>query len=104
MENKPVSKLQYYIDLATSGTPGDVENILKDLHADMTFKDSRFIDYSLGLVRSVEGLNVIREYLFKGTQIQRNYCTLFFNRRGDWNIVKKAYLMGLIDEIQTYSK
>jgi len=72
------------------------------LNGDMTFTDSRFIDYALGLVKSSEGVERIKQYLFKGTQIQRNYGTLFFNRRsekGDWDIVKKAYMMGLIDEI-----
>ncbi|MEN8613899.1 hypothetical protein ABFB09_01260 [Dehalogenimonas sp. THU2] len=104
MADQPVSKLQYYLNLAKQGTADDVKAILKDLHVEMTFNDSRFIDYSLGLVSSPEGLEVIRDYLFTGSQIQRNYCTLFFNRRGDWDIVKKAYTMGLIDEIQAYSK
>ena len=85
----------------------DIDLIMKDLNENMTFADSRFIDYALGLVRSTEGVERIKHYLFKGTQTQRNYSTLFFNRRsekGDWDIVKKAYMMGLIDEIQAFSK
>jgi hypothetical protein len=93
--------------LALNGTSNDVDLIMKDLNNDMTFADSRFIDYALSLVKSAEGVETISRYLFEGTQIQRNYCTLFFNRRcekGDWDMVKKAYTMGLIDEKQAFSK
>jgi hypothetical protein len=81
--------------------------MLKDLNSEMSFKDSRFIDYALGLVTSPAGVERIVYHLFNGTQIQRNYCTLFFNRRcetGDWALVKKAYVMGLIDRQQAFSK
>jgi hypothetical protein len=101
------SKLAHYIRLASNGTSNDVDRIMKDLNNDMTFPESRFIDYALGLVESGEGVDRITHYLFEGTQIQRNYCTLFFNRRcekGDWEKVKKAYDMGLIDAKQAFSK
>jgi hypothetical protein len=92
------------MDLAKRGTKADVDLIMKELHPDMTLADSKFIDYALGLTEFEEGIATIKEYLFNGTQIQRNYCTLFFNRRGDWATVKLAFQMGLIDEIQAYSK
>jgi hypothetical protein len=101
------SKLAYYIELAENGNEDDIDLILRDLRDDMTFNDSRFIDYALGLVKSSKGVERIKQYLFTGSQVQRNYCTLFFNRRGekgDWDMVKKAYMMGLIDEIQAFSK
>jgi hypothetical protein len=107
MTKKNMSKLEFYINLAKSGTENDIDLILKDLKDDITIKDSKFIDYALGLVTTTSGVERITEYLFTGTQIQRNYCTLFFNRRcekGDWILVKKAYNMGLIDEKQAFSK
>ena len=104
---KTTSKLSCYIELAESGSENDIDCIMNNLNEDMTFNDSRFIDYALGLVKSKEGVEKIKQYLFSGTQIQRNYCTLFFNRRsekGDWEIVKTAYNMGFIDAIQAFSK
>jgi hypothetical protein len=101
------SKFARYMELAQRGRAADVDQIMSDLGADTTFADSRFIDYSLGLVKSDEGVERIKHYLFKGTQMQRNYSTLFFNRRclkGDWEIVKQAYTMGLIDATQAFSK
>ena len=101
------SRLAYYIKLAVSGTAAEIRLILAELNAEMTFADSRFIDYALSLVTSHEGVETIRAYLFEGTQVQRNYCTLFFSRRcakGDWETVKQAYRMGLIDQKQAFSK
>jgi hypothetical protein len=101
------SKLAYYMELASNGTASDVDLIMENLIDEITFVDSRFIDYALSLVESSEGVERIAHYLFEGTQIQRNYCTLFFNRRcekGDWEKVKKAYDMGLIDSKQAFSK
>ena len=107
MQEKTTSKLEYYMSLAARGTENDIDLIMQDLRTDMTLNDSKFIDYAMSLVNSPEGVARIIEYLFKGTQIQRNYCTLFLNRRcekGDWDLVKKAYTMGLIDERQAFSR
>jgi hypothetical protein len=72
------SKLAYYMELASNGTASDVDLIMENLIDEITFVDSRFIDYALSLVESSEGVDRITHYLFEGTQIQRNYCTLFF--------------------------
>ena len=102
-----MSKLSYYMDLAKNGTAKDINLLMAGLNRSMSFADSRFIDYALSLVNSTDGVERIKHYLFKGTQIQRNYSTLFLNRRcdpGDWEIVKKAYQADLIDETQAFSK
>ena len=102
-----ISKLENYINLATSGVETDIDLIMRDLNGNLNIADSKFIDYALSLVNSPACVERITQYLFMGTQIQRNYCTLFFNRRckkGDWDLVKKAYSMGLIDEKQAFSK
>ena len=46
----------------------------------------------------------MEHYLFHGTQIQRNYCTLYFGRRGEYLIVRKAYDAGIIDAKQAFSR
>jgi len=62
------------------------------------------VDYALSLVSNEEGISRLSYYLFNGSLIQRNYCSLFFNRRGDWKIVREAYELGLIDEIQAFAR
>lgn len=65
---------------------------------------TRYVDFAISLVENKSGIKRLEYYLFNGTQIQRNYASLFFNRRGDWEIVKKAYEKGLIDEIQAFAR
>ena len=96
--------VQELIEHANRGTGEDVDCILGYLTADVTLSVTRFVDYALSLVERDAGIERIEFYLFNGTQIQRNYCSLFFNRRGDWPIVKKAYDQGLIDKIQAYAR
>ena len=96
--------LQHYIRLAKEGTKASIDEIMKNLNEDMTLVESKFIDFALGHVDSDEGLTVIEYYLFHGTQIQRNYCTLYFGRRGEYLIIRKAYDKGLIDAKQAFSR
>lgn len=96
--------LDGYIRLAQAGTCVSVDMILADINKDMSIALSKIIDYSLSFVQSDEGVERMAHYLFHGTQIQRNYCTLYFNRRGDWRLVRQAFEQGLIDEIQAFSR
>ena len=89
---------------AEKGEPSDIDFIMQNLSAETTFEMTRYVDFALGLVINEEGITRIEHYLFNGSQIQRNYASLFFNRRGDWEIVKKAYNQGLIDEIQAFAR
>ena len=107
MSTNKVRKLSFYIGLAMTGTADDVDSIMQTLNDNVTLMDSKFIDYALTLIRNPDGVAKIVHYLFNGTLIQRNYATLFLNRRcekGDWELVKKAHHMGLIDYRQAYSK
>ncbi len=104
-ENKKnVRTLEDYIPLAQSGAPADIDAIMSDINMEMSIASSKLIDYSLSFVESEPGLERMAHYLFHGTQIQRNYSTLFFNRRGDWPLVKAAFDAGLIDSIQAFSR
>ena len=96
--------LQTYIGLAKEGTAASVGEIFRHLTKQMSLAESKFIDFALGHVESVEGVAAMERLLFHGTQIQRNYCALYFGRRGDYDIVRKAYDLGLIDAKQAFSR
>lgn len=87
-----------------SGGEKEIRSVLSLLDSRVDLPTTRAVDFYLGQVRNPEGLKVIEELLFEGTQIQRNYCTLFFARRNEWNLVNRAYEMGLVDALQAYSR
>ena len=86
------------------GSKEDIENVLLNLNNEVDLPTTKIIDYYLGTVKTNEGIACIEYFLFNGTQIQRNYCTLYFARKNEWNIVNKAYSLGLIDYVQAYSR
>jgi len=97
-------KLQELIERAEIGNSEDVDYIMNHLTTDSTFAMTRYVDFALSLVENENGISQIEYYLFNGSLIQRNYCSLFFNRRCNWDIVNQAYKQGLIDEIQAFSR
>ncbi|MDC7126930.1 MAG: hypothetical protein PQJ46_15265 [Spirochaetales bacterium] len=88
---------------AFRGKSSDIDSIMRTLD-EGDFPISRAVDFYLGFVTNDEGLERLSHYLFSGTQIQRNYCALFFERRNDWELINKAYDDGCIDAIQAYSR
>lgn len=96
--------LDNLIHKAKVGRADDVDYVIYHLTNKPSIALTRFVDYALSLVENPDGVNRLEHHLFNGTQIQRNYCTLYFNRLGAWKIVEKAYKCGLIDEIQAYSR
>lgn len=100
--NKTV--LQKYIELAKEGTEASIGSIMSDLNENTSIVDTKYIDFALGHVTGEEGMLVMEKYLFKGTQIQRNYATLYFARLGEYPIIRKAYDLGLIDGRQAFSR
>lgn len=96
--------LQKYICLAQLGTRTSIGEIMRHLNPNMTIVESKFIDFALGHVEGAVGVKVMEHYLFYGTQIQRNYCALYFGRCGEYLLVRKAYDLGLIDEKQAFSR
>jgi len=102
---RPISELSKEIaELCRVGSSESIDTVMEYLNDESDIPTTKVIDYYLGTVESIEGMKRIEHYLFNGTQIQRNYCTLFFVRINDWKLVDKAYKMGLIDYIQAYSK
>ena len=86
-----------------SGEAAGIDRVMEILDS-ADLPTTRAIDFYLGMVESAEGVGRINYYLFNGTQIQRNYCTLYFARRNEWKTVNKAYKLGLIDAIQAFSR
>ena len=102
MNNK--KGLRHYVSLADEGTKEAVNTIMKDLNRKMTLAQSKFIDYALGLIDTQEGRAQMTYYLFNGTQVQRNYCALYFGRLDEYDIIRRAYDKGLIDARQAFSR
>lgn len=98
------SILQNYINMALEGSKDSVTRILNALNADLTIEKSKFIDYALSHVSSEEGIQTLEYHLFYGTQIQRNYCALYFGRKGEYPLIREAYDQGLIDVKQAFSR
>lgn len=86
------------------GNREDILFVISLLNSEVDLPTTRAIDFYLGMVDKPEGISVLKEYLFEGTQIQRNYCTLYFARRNEWTLVNKAFELGLIDALQAYSR
>jgi len=84
-------QLKCLIDKAQAGNSIDIDCIMENLTADSTLAMTIYIDFALSLVENSVGIKRIEYYLFKGTLIQRNYACLYFNRIGEWELVKKAY-------------
>ncbi len=88
---------------AYRGFSSDIDSIMTELdNGDLPI--SRAVDFYLGFVVNQEGVKRLSNYLFSGTQIQRNYCALYFERRDDWDLINRAYKKGCIDFIQAYSR
>lgn len=98
------TRLEKLIQLARQGTKEAIENIMINLDLETTLQETREIDYALSQVESEEGIESIKYYLFHGTQIQRNYAALYLGRVHDYVILREAFNMGLIDEIQAFSR
>lgn len=97
-------KLQELIERAENGLKEDIDYIMEHLSSESTLAMTRYVDFAISLVENESGIKRLEHYLFNGSLIQRNYVSLFFNRKGDWEIVKKAYEDGLIDEIQAFAR
>ena len=88
---------------AYSGSSSDIDAIMIELNKG-DLPTSRAVDFYLSFVTNTNGIDRLSHYLFSGTQIQRNYCALFFERINEWELINKAYKEGCIDKIQAYSR
>lgn len=98
------TELDEYVKRANEGCTESVRKIMDKLDSDMTLEASRQLDYALSKITLPECVEVIKEYLFHGSQIQRNYAALYFGRIHEYFILREAYDKGLIDEKQAFSR
>jgi DNA-binding MarR family transcriptional regulator len=103
-ERPLAEKAEEIRELCERGSAEDIDRVMEHLTDGADLPTTKIVDRYLGSVKTMEGMRRIERYLFDGTQIQRNYCALFFVRIDDWKLVNKAYRMGLIDYVQAYSK
>ncbi len=82
-ENTYTGKLGELVERGKNGTVEDIDYLMNLLNNESSLSTTRFVDFALSLVEKPEGVQRIEYYLFNGTQIQRNYSSLFFNRRLD---------------------
>jgi len=104
MVNTIINTISYYVNLAEEGTKNSIDKIMKDLNIKMTLAESKFIDFALGKIENEEGIEAMTYYLFNGTQVQRNYCALYFGRRGEYFLIREAFDKGLLDAKQAFSR
>ncbi|MBC8374786.1 MAG: hypothetical protein H8E26_02005 [FCB group bacterium] len=97
-------KLNQIIENCRRGSKADIDDILGLLTSTVDLTVRRNVDFHLGGVTNPEGLARLEYYLFHGSQIQRNYATLFFARRDEWPLIHRAHKLGLIDYRQAYSR
>lgn len=95
-------KLRELINHALLGKANNIDHIFSALNDEVSLEHTRYIDFALSLVEHEEGIEKIEYYLFNGTLIQRNYASLFFNRRGDYDLIERANKLGLIDDLQAF--
>ncbi len=81
-------------ELCGSGTAEGIDGAMEYLTEDADIATTKIVDYYLGTVDTVEAMKRIEYYLFNGTQMQRNSCTLFFVRGTAWKLGNKAFRMG----------
>lgn len=79
-----------------------VDQLMEYLNENVSLIETKMIDYYLGLMKSESSVTRVKYYLFNGTQIQRNYSTLFLARKNIWKPINRAYKSGLIDYKQAY--
>ena len=97
-------KLNQIISQSIRGCPEDIDEVVGLLTSTVDLITRKNVDFYLGAVTNPEGLARLEYYLFHGSQIQRNYTTLFFARRDEWELIHRAYKLGLIDYRQAYSR
>lgn len=101
---QPLTRYETFVALGQSGKIEDIDTLMKALHADEKVGTSRLVDFALGLVDDRAGMMRIKEYLFEGSQMQRNYAALYFKRKGWVDLLQEAVALGKIDEDQAYSR
>lgn len=96
--------LDKFITFYKQDSDKGVDHFMSHLNIEVTLIETKMIDFYLGQMTSPTAIERVTHYLFNGTQIQRNYSTLFLARKNIWKPINVAYQQGLIDYKQAYSR
>lgn len=102
-KNQALARYEEFVARGISGRKMDVDCLMEALISRDDLATSRLVDFALSLVNTREGIARLNEYLFNGTQMQRNYAALYFKRRGQVDLLDEAVAQGRIDREQAYS-
>jgi hypothetical protein len=102
--NQSLARFEEFVAMGISGGKVDVDRLMEALLARDDLATSRLVDYALSLVNTRVGIARLKDYLFDGVQIQRNYAALYFKRKGQVDLLDDAVAQGMIDHEQAYSK
>lgn len=97
-------RLRDFTRRGQAGQAADVDFLMTQLENDGGVKTRKLVDYALGLIETRAGFAEIRRYLFEGSERQRNYAALYFKRRGQVRLLRRAVKAGLIDTEQAFSR
>ena len=99
-----LTRLNQFIALGQSGKPADIDLLMHALTARDDLATCKLVDFALSHVRSREGVERLRYYLFHGLRLQRNYAALYFKRRGFVDTLGEAFTQGKIDWDQGFAE
>jgi len=101
--NYTLTNYYNFLQRGQSGNLEDVDFLMQVLETEPSISAVKLVDFALGFVRTRQGKERLRYYLFEGAQIQRNYAANYFKRTGHADLLQKAYMEGKIDREQAFS-
>ena len=101
---KPSISLSVVAKRVNSGKSSDVDYFMSLLTKESSIQNIKLVDFAISQIRSPEGIEQIKYYLFNGTKIQRNYAALYFKRHKQENILLEAISFQKIDKEQVFSR
>lgn len=97
-------KCDFVRRMCEDGSARAIDYVFSFLDDDADVVTTKIVDRYLGDVSNPAGVGRIEGYLFGDDQFRRNYAALYFARKDEWAVIKRAYDAGLIDYEQAYSK
>ena len=100
-KNQNISEIAKRVN---SGTESDIDFFMSQLTIDAQVGVIKLIDFAISQVKSTEGINRLKYYLYNGSKIQRNYAALYFKRHKYDDILLNAAIDNCIDENIIFSR
>ena len=104
MKYQKEDRREKYARAARVGSTQEVHSLMEQLHIDQDLSTLKLVDMVIDYITSKEGEMTMREYLFNGNIVQRNYSANYFRRKGNRAILTEAWEAWAIDDIQAFSR